>query len=180
MPKRQGVDGVAVDVGFSGGSAAPRSSVNNCTRDPAAGADGLEHADHEVSETVNFDALSRQEKRELAQRLKEDLKRTRKKLSHQRQEGSGLSIKEKHIHELLSLRGVDASAAMLRSLIAGSSLACGDQVMSVSNGKLKSSSRAGTGIGMLPTQVKEIKDKTVELINRWKRVLTVCSSKLTG
>ncbi|EMO4271961.1 phage replication protein [Klebsiella variicola] len=180
VPKRQSADGVAVDVGFSGGSAAPRSSVNNCTRDPAAGADGLEHADHEVSETVNFDALSRQGKRELAQRLKEDLKRTRKKLSHQRQEGSGLSIKEKHIHELLSLRGVDASAAMVRSLIAGSSLACGDQVMSVSNGKLKSSSRAGAGIGMLPTQVKEIKDKTVELINRWKRVLAVCSSKLTG
>lgn len=180
VPKRQSADGVAVDVGFSGGSAAPRSSVNNCTRDPVAGADGLEHADHEVNETVNFDALSRKEKRELAQRLKEDLKRTRKKLSHQRQEGSGLSIKEKHIHELLSLRGVDASAAMVRSLIAGSSLACGDQVMSVSNGKLKTSSRAGTGIGMLPTQVKEIKDKTVELINRWKRVLTVCSSKPTG
>jgi hypothetical protein len=180
VPKRQSADGLAVDVGFSGGIAAPRSSVNNCTRDPAAGADGLEHADHEVSETVNFDALSRQGKRELAQRLKEDLKRTRKKLSHQRQEGSGLSIKEKHIHELLSLRGVDASAAMVRSLIAGSSLACGDQVMSVSNGKLKSSSRAGAGIGMLPTQVKEIKDKTVELINRWKRVLAVCSSKLTG
>lgn len=58
VPKRQGADGVAVDVGFSGGSAAPRSSVNNCTRDPAAGADGLEHADQEVSETVNFDALS--------------------------------------------------------------------------------------------------------------------------
>ncbi|EBD6955687.1 replication endonuclease [Salmonella enterica] len=180
VPKRQSADGVAVDVGFSGGNAAPRSSVNNCTRDPAAGADGLEHADHEVSETVNFEALSRQEKRELAQRLKEDLKRTRKKLSHQRQEGAGLSIKEKHIHELLSLRGVDASAAMVRSLIAGSSLACGDQVMSISNGKLKSSSRAGSGIGMLPTQMKEIKDKTVELINRWKRVLTVCSSKPTG
>lgn len=52
--------------------------------------------------------------------------------------------------------------------------------MSISNGKLKSSSRAGSGIGMLPTQMKEIKDKTVELINRWKRVLTVCSSKPTG
>ncbi len=68
VPKRQSADGVSVDVGFSGDNAAPRSAVNNCTRDPAAGAEGLEHADHEVGETVNFDALSRQEKRELVQR----------------------------------------------------------------------------------------------------------------
>lgn len=31
VPKRQSADGVAVDVGFSGGIAAPRTRVNNCT-----------------------------------------------------------------------------------------------------------------------------------------------------
>ncbi|MCR4457904.1 hypothetical protein [Pseudescherichia sp. L3] len=70
---------MAVDVGFSGGSAAPRSYVNNCTGEPATGADGVEHADHEVGVTVNFDDLSRQEKRELAQRLSDNVRRKRKK-----------------------------------------------------------------------------------------------------
>lgn len=79
VSKRQGAGGVAVDVGFSGGSAAPRSYVNNCTGEPATGADGVEHADHEVGVTVNFDDLSRQEKRELAQRLSDNVRRKRKK-----------------------------------------------------------------------------------------------------
>lgn len=63
---------------FQAAAPPPRSSVNNCTRDPATGADSLEHADHEVGETVNSDALSRQEKRELAQRLSDDVRSKRK------------------------------------------------------------------------------------------------------
>ncbi|HGL5846700.1 TPA: replication endonuclease [Enterobacter hormaechei] len=94
VPKRQSADGVAVDVGFSGGNAAPRSSVNNCTRDAATGGDGLEHAHHEVGETVNFDSLSRQEKRELAQRLSNDVRVKRKMRPPKREEGTGLSAKE--------------------------------------------------------------------------------------
>ncbi|HIG9771163.1 TPA: replication endonuclease [Escherichia coli] len=168
VPKRQSADGVAVDVGFSGGSAAPRSSVNNCTRDPATGADGLEHADHEVGETVNFDALSRQEKRELAQRLSDDVRSKRKKRPSEREEGAGLSVKEQQISELLVLRGIDASAGMVRSMMAGASVACGDLVMTVQDGRLVSRNRAASGLDKLPSQVMAAKKKTSDLVNRMK------------
>lgn len=184
VPKRQSADGVAVEVDFSGGNAAPRSSVNNCTRDPATGADGLEHADHEVGETVNFDALSRQEKRVLAQRLSDDVRSKRKKRPPEREEEAGLSVKEQQISELLALRGIDASAAMVRSMMAGASVACGDLVMIVQNGRLVSKSRAGSGVTVtmtdkglvssrqdsneLPSQVMAAKQKTSDLVSRMK------------
>lgn len=168
VPKRQSADGVAVDVGFSGGNAAPRSSVNNCTRDPATGADGLEHADHEVGETVNFDALSRQEKRELAQRLSDDVRAKRKTRPPEREDGAGLSVKEQQISELLALRGIDASAGMVRSMMAGASVACGDLVMTVQDGRLVSRNRAASGLDKLPSQVMAAKQKTSDLVNRMK------------
>lgn len=169
VPKRQSADGVAVDVGFSGGNAAPRSSVNNCTRDPAAGADGVEHADHEVGVTVNFDALSRQEKRELAQRLSDDVRRKRKKRPQEREEGAGLSVKEQQIRELLALRGVDASAGMVRSMMGGASVACGDLVITVQDGRLVSRNRAASGLDKLPSKLMAAKKKTSDLLIRMKR-----------
>ena len=175
VPKRQSADGVAVDVGFSGGSAAPRSSVNNCTRDPAAGADGVEHADHEVGETVNFDALSRQEKRELAQRLSDDVRSKRKKRPPEREDGAGISVKEQQISELLALRGIDASAGMVRSMMAGASVACGDLVMTVQDGRLVSRNRAASGLDKLPSQVMAAKQQTNSLINRMKKAFNGAS-----
>ncbi|EPR6283876.1 replication endonuclease [Escherichia coli] len=171
VPKRQSADGVAVDVGFSGGNAAPRSSVNNCTRDAATGGDGLEHAHHEVGETVNFDSLSRQEKRELAQRLSNDVRVKRKMRPPKREEGTGLSAKEQLISELLALRGIDASTGMVRSIMAGASIACGELVLTVQDGRLVACNRAALGIDMLPTQVMAIKTQTKELLKRWKRAL---------
>ena len=168
VPKRQSADGVAVDVGFSGGNAAPRSSVNNCTRDPATGADGLEHADHEVGETVNFDALSRQEKRELAQRLSDDVRAKLKTRPPEREERAGLSVKEQQISELLALRGIDASTGMVRSIMAGASVACGDLIVTVQDGRLVSRNRAASGLDKLPSQVMAAKQKTTSLVNRMK------------
>lgn len=146
------------------------SSVNNCTRDPATGADGLEHADHEVGETVNFDALSRQEKRELAQRLSDDVRAKRKTRppEREREEEAGLSVKEQQISELLALRGIDASAGMVRSMMAGASVACGDLVMTVQDGRLVSRNRAASGLDKLPSQVMAAKKKTSDLVNRMK------------
>ncbi|WP_431644436.1 replication endonuclease [Enterobacter asburiae] len=186
VPKRQSADGVAVDVGFSGGSAAPRSSVNNCTRDPAAGADGVEHAAIEATGqsemtvpaegvTVNFDALSRQEKRELAQRLSDDVRSKRKKRPPEREDGAGLSVKEQQISELLALRGIDASAGMVRSMMAGASVACGDLVMTVQDGRLVSRNRAASGLGKLPSQVMAAKQQTNSLINRMKKAYSGAS-----
>ncbi|QIO41886.1 replication endonuclease [Citrobacter sp. Y3] len=177
VPKRQSADGVAVDVGFSGGNAAPRSSVNNCTRDPAAGADGVEHAASEATGqsemtvpaegvTVNFDALSRQEKRELAQRLSADVRSKRKKRPPEREERAGLSVKEQQISELLALRGIDASAGMVRSMMAGASVACGDLVMTVQDGRLVSRSRAASE--KMPSQMMAAKKKTSDLVSRMK------------
>ncbi|QKN81355.1 replication endonuclease [Scandinavium goeteborgense] len=178
VPKRQGVDGVAVDVGFSGGSAAPRSSVNNCTWDPAAGADGLKHAASEAEKqsemtvpadgvTVNFDALSRQEKRELAQRLSEDVKRKRKR-PLEREKEAGLSAKEQQISELLALRGIDASAGMVRSMMAGASVACGDLVLTVQDGQLVARNRAASGIVNLPSHKMSALVQVQNLLNRWR------------
>ncbi|HEM6832051.1 TPA: replication endonuclease [Citrobacter koseri] len=179
VPKRQSADGVAVDVGFSGGSAAPRSSVNNCTRDHAAGADGVEHAANEatgLSEmtvpaegvTVNFDALSRREKRELAQRLSDDVRSKRKKVTAETGSDAGMSVKERHFSELLALRGIDVSAAMVRSMMAGASVACGDLVMTVKDGRLVSRNRAASGVDKLPSQAMATKQQTSELIRRMK------------
>lgn len=168
VPKRKSPETKGVDLDFPGGNAAPWSSVNNCTRDPVTGADGLEHADHEVGETVNFDVLSRQEKRELAQRLSDDVRNKRKKRPPEREEGSGLSIKEQQISELLALRGIDASAGMVRSVMGGASVACGDLVMTVRDGRLVSRNRAASGFDKLPSQVMAAKKKTSDLVNRMK------------
>lgn len=179
VPKRQSANGLAVDVGFSGGSAAPRSTVNNCTRDPAAGADSVEHAASKATGqsemtvpaegvTVNFNALSRQEKREMAQRLSDDVRRRRKKRPPEREEGSGLSTKEKQISELLALRGINASTGMVKSVMAGASVACGDLVMTAQDGRLVSHNRAAAGQNQLPSQVMAMKKKTNDLVNRMK------------
>ncbi len=179
VPKRKNPETKGVDLDFSGGNAAPWSSVNNCTRDPAAGADGVEHAASEATGqsemtvpaegvTVNFDALSRQEKRELAQRLSADVRSKRKKRPPEREESTGLSVKEQQISELLALRGIDASAGMVRSLMAGASVACGDLVMTVQDGRLVSCNRVVSGLNKLPSQVMAAKKKTSDLVNRMK------------
>lgn len=171
VPKRQGADGVAVDVGFSGGSAAPRSSVNNCTRDPAAGADGLEHADQEVSETVNFDALSRQEKKELAQRLSDDVRSKRKKRLPEREERARLSVKEQQISELLALRGVDASVGMIKSIIAGAHIGYGDLIFAVKDGHLIVNNRLDTNFEVATKQkMANILDRD-RILGRLKKAL---------
>lgn len=93
--------------------------------------------------TVNFDELSRQEKRELAQRLRDDVQSKRKKCLPEREERAGLSVKEQQISELLALRRIDANTAMVRSMMAGTSVMCGDLVMTVQDGRQVSRNRAG-------------------------------------
>lgn len=137
---------------LEGRAAAPRSSVNNCTRDPATGVDGLEHADHEVGVTVNIDSLSRQEKRELAQRLSDDVRSKRKKRSPGREEGAGLSVKEQQINELLVLRGIDASVGMIKSLIAGAHIGYGDLIFAVKDGRLTINNRLDAGFEVATKQ----------------------------
>lgn len=164
---------------LEGRAAAPRSSVNNCTRDHAAGADGVEHAASEAegqSEmivpakgmTVNFDELSPQEKRELAQRLSDDVRSKCKKRPPEREERVGLSVKEQQICELLALRGLEASAGMVRSIMAGASVACGDLIMTVQDGRLVSHNRTASGLDKQPFQVMAAKLKTSGLVNRMK------------
>lgn len=173
VPKRQSADGVAVDVGFSGGNAAPRSSVNNCTRDPATGADGLEHADHALGATVNFDSLSRQEKRELAQRLSDDVRSKRKKRSPEREEGAGLSVKEQQIIELLALRGIDASVGMIKSLIAGAHIGYGNLILMVQDGRLTINNRLDAGFEVATKQkMANILDRD-RILERLKKALDV-------
>ncbi len=110
----------------------------------------------------------RQEKRELAQRLSDDVRTKRKTRPPEREEGAGLSVKEQQISELLALRGIDASAGMVRSMMAGASVACGDLVMTVQDGRLVSRNRAASGLDKLPSQVMAAKQKKSDLVNRMK------------
>ncbi|QPB31313.1 replication endonuclease [Citrobacter amalonaticus] len=182
VPKRQNDDVSGFAVDFSGGAAAPRSSVNNCTWDPTAGDDGVGHAASEsaagqsemtvaAGETVNFDALSRQEKRELAKRLSDEVRRSRKKQPRKREESAGLSVKEQQLKELLALRGIDASAAMVRSVAAGATVACGDLILVVEDGRLVSRNRAAIGLDKLPSQVMAAGTLKKDLLRRWKAAL---------
>ena len=79
-----------------------------------------------------------------------------------------LSVKGQQISELLALRGIDASAGMVRSMMAGASVACGDLVMTVQDGRLVSRNRAASGLDKLPSQVMAAKQKTSDLVNRMK------------
>lgn len=178
VPKRKSSDSEAVDVGFSGGNAAPRSSVNNCTRDPAAGADGVEHAANEATEqsemtvpaegvTVNFDALSRQEKREIARRLTEDVRSRRKTRPPGLKVHPELSEKELQIREMLALREIDASDGMVRSLLAGAAIARDDLILTVENGRLITRNR-----GISEVQKHQNKEQGKSLIERFNRIRT--------
>lgn len=173
VPKRKAPETKGVDLDFSGGNAAPWSSVNNCTRDPATGADGLEHADHEVGVKVNFDSLSRQENRELAQRLSDDMRSKRKKRSPEREEGTGLSVKEQQISELLALRGIDASVGMIKSVIAGAHIGYGNLIFVVKNGRLTINNRLDAGFEVSTKQkMANILDRD-RILERLKKALDV-------
>ncbi|HBR1366643.1 TPA: replication endonuclease [Klebsiella pneumoniae] len=138
----QGVDLPAVDfkaVDFQGGTAAPRSSVNNCTRDPAGVNDGPGHADPDEGGPVDFDNLTRQQKREIAQRLSDNARKKRKRVVL---EPVAIEGRAKIIKELLEVKGLDARPAVVTSLMAGGSLACEDVVYRVIDGRLIATGRA--------------------------------------
>lgn len=168
VPKCKTPETKGVDLDFSGGNAASWSSVNNCTRHPGTGAGSGEYADQELGERLSFDAVSWQEKRELALRLSDNVKSYRKKWSLVRDEGDGLSIKEQQISELLALRGIDASAGMVRSMMAGASVGYGDLVMAMLDGRMVSSNRAASGLDSLPSQVMEARQKKSDLMSKMK------------
>lgn len=77
-------------------------------------------------------------------------------------------MKEKQISELLALRGIDASAGMVRAMMAGASAACGDLVMTVQDGRLESRNRSASGMDKLPSQMMAAKQKTTNPVNRMK------------
>ena len=74
--------------------------------------------------------------------------------------------------ELLSLRGVDASAGMVRSLISGAVVAFGDQVLTVEEGRLTVRNLTAAGVQRLPSQIVEIKQQADDLLNRMKRAFS--------
>lgn len=77
-------------------------------------------------------------------------------------------MKEQQISEMLALRGIDASAGMIRSVMAGASVACGDLFMTVQDGRLVSCNLAAPGLDKLLSQVMAAKKKTSDLVNRMK------------
>ncbi|MCX9067680.1 replication endonuclease [Citrobacter portucalensis] len=68
VPKRQSDDASGFDVDFSGGAAAPRSSVNNCTREPRT----VEKTAELDIESLDLSSLSRKEKKLIARRLSDE------------------------------------------------------------------------------------------------------------
>ncbi|MBJ3797036.1 hypothetical protein ACJYFV_14680 [Enterobacter asburiae] len=89
-----------------------------------------------MGETVNFDGLSRQEKRELAQQFSDVVRSKLKTRPLEREEGAGLSVKELITKELLELRGIDASVGMIKSIVAGAHIGYVDLIFEIENGRL--------------------------------------------
>lgn len=59
-----------------------------------------------------------------------------KKRPPKREDGAGLSVKEFLVRELLTLRGVDASVGMIKSIIAGAHIGYGCLIFAVKDGRL--------------------------------------------
>lgn len=169
---------------LEGRAAAPRSSVNNCTQDASLGGDSDEHATSELAGqsevtipteavTVNLGAPSWQEKRELAQRLSDDVRSKRKKQPPPRDEVVVLSIKELLVKELLELRGIDASVGMIKSLIAGAHIGYGNLIFVVKDGRLTINNRLETSFTVTTKQkMANILDRD-RILERLKKALNV-------
>ncbi|HAW8281350.1 TPA: hypothetical protein JLS84_000420 [Escherichia coli] len=89
-----------------------------------------------MSDTVNFDGLSRQEKRELAQRFSDVVRSKLKTRPPEREEGAGLSVKELITKELLELRGIDACVGMIKSIVPGTHIGYIDLIFEIEDGRL--------------------------------------------
>ncbi|MCD6605159.1 replication endonuclease [Klebsiella variicola] len=148
---------------LEGRDAAPWSSVNNYTHKTVFGTDSVEHVASELAEllevtvpteavTVNLDAPSRQEKRELAQRLSDDVRSKRKKQRPLREQRARLSIKELLVKDLLALRGIDACVGMIKSLIAGAHIDYGNLIFAVKDGRLTIRNRLDAGFKVATKQ----------------------------
>lgn len=120
---------------------------------------------------ADIGSLSRKEKRVIAQRLSDAARVTNKRVKV-RPKVSAMTEQEKQISELLALRGVDASAGMVRSLISGAVVAFGDQVLTVEEGRLTVRNRTAAGVQRLPSQIVEIKHQAGDLLSRMKRAFS--------
>ncbi len=78
VPKRQQDDASGFDFDFSGGTAAPRSSVNNCTREPRTVKSEEKSSainDHNSADiAVDYSSLTRKERKAIAARLSAEFK----------------------------------------------------------------------------------------------------------
>lgn len=161
VPKRK--PSLVENLTLEGRDAAPWSSVNNYTQETVFDTDRVEHVASELADqlkvtvptealTVNLDALSRQEKRELAQRLSDDVRSKRKKQRPLREQRARLSIKELLVKDLLALRGIHASVGMVQSLIAGAHIDYGNLIFAVKDGRLRIRNRLDAGFKVATKQ----------------------------
>ncbi len=161
VPKRK--PSPVENLTLEGRDAAPWSSVNNYTQETVFDTDRVEHVASELADqlkvtvptealTVNLDALSRQEKRELAQRLSDDVRSKRKKQRPLREQRARLSIKELLVKDLLALRGIHASVGMVQSLIAGAHIDYGNLIFAVKDGRLRIRNRLDAGFKVATKQ----------------------------
>lgn len=112
-----------------------------------------------------------QEKKELAQRLSDDVRSKRKKRLPEREERARLSVKEQQISELLALRGVDASVGMIKSIIAGAHIGYGDLIFAVKDGHLIVNNRLDTNFEVATKQkMANILDRD-RILGRLKKAL---------
>lgn len=174
----------AENLTLEGRDAAPWSSVNNYTQETVFDTDRVEHVASELADqlkvtvptealTVNLDALSRQEKRELAQRLSDDVRSKRKKQRPLREQRARLSIKELLVKDLLALRGIHASVGMVQSLIAGAHIDYGNLIFAVKDGRLRIRNRLDAGFKVATKQkMANILDRD-RILERLKKAFCV-------
>ncbi|HDZ3085057.1 TPA: replication endonuclease [Klebsiella pneumoniae] len=178
VPKRK--PSPVENLTLEGRDAAPWSSVNNYTQETVFDTDRVEHVASELADqlkvtvptealTVNLDALSRQEKRELAQRLSDDVRSKRKKQRPLREQRARLSIKELLVKDLLALRGIHASVGMVQSLIAGAHIDYGNLIFAVKDGRLRIRNRLDAGFKVATKQKMAnilVRDRILERLKK--------------
>ncbi len=137
VPKHKPANDVAVDVDLPGRSAAPWSSVNNCTdcggtdeKDVRQAAPPSEMAVPADRGAVDFASLNRQQRKELTARLLEEVaatKRRRQSRRHGENTGQQLTEAGERLRDFAAASGWRLSNAQIGLLLAGRSLILGGQ-----------------------------------------------------
>lgn len=130
VPKRKQDDASGFDFDFSGGNAAPRSSVNNCTREPRTVEKNTFQESTVIADgascAIDYSSLTRKERKEIAARLSAEFKAEQQRRRERRKRQPVLrqpGERAEKIREFASSIGWDIGETEVGLLLAGQRIA---------------------------------------------------------